>query len=524
MIKYVYLIVVIAVFSATELNAQLPEDAIRMSWGTPSGTARNQAIGGAMGSLGGEITSVFVNPAGIGSYKTSEFVFTPGISLVGGKSSYRGTATTAEPDSKFNLGTTGFVFGQSGTGSKWSSKAFSIAVNRTANFNSNVFYRGDNDFSSFSEAFAEEFANSGLRIDTRLFDAPLSYGTKLAAWTYLIDTVTANGSTQVVGLPERDAILNGTDFNLRQEKSTRSKGGVTELAFAYAANMDDKLYIGGSLGIPILNYERTSVIRESDILNNAIDTSFNSAEYREVYEASGFGINAKIGIIIKPTQNFRAGLAIHTPTLYGLKEHTTGSMQADLQKYLSDGQPTFANEDSIYYQFEVGVPEYRYDYISPWKFLVSGSYVFGGIEDVSQQKGFVTADIEYVTHRSSRFHSADEGGDNEYYDAVNEGVKASYKGAFNFRVGGELKFNTVMTRLGFAYYGNPYEDNQLKARKMNVSGGLGYRNKGVFIDAAYVLGLNKDVNFPYRLADKANTFAMVKDNNSTVVLTVGFKF
>ena len=155
---------------------------------------------------------------------------------------------------------------------------------------------------------------------------------------------------------------------------------------------------------------------------------------------------------------------------------------------------------------------------------MSGSYVFGSIADVAQQKGFITADVEYVTHRSSRFHPADAGDDTEYYDAVNEGVKLSYKGAFNFRVGGELKFNTLMTRLGFSYYGNPYDDGELKAHKMNISGGLGYRNKGIFVDVAYVLGLNRDVNFPYRLADKPNTFANIKDNNGTAVLTVGFKF
>jgi hypothetical protein len=523
MIKYFYLTVAIAVFSANQLSAQIPEDAIRMSWSVPSGTARNQAIGGAMGSLGGEITSVFVNPAGIGSYKTSEFVFTPGMSFFGGKGSFRGTAATAASDSKFNVGTTGFVFGQPGTQSKWSSKAFSIAINRTANFNSSILYRGDNDFSSFSESFAEEFANSGLPIDAVLYDAPLSFGTKLANWTYLIDTLTANGATQIVGLPERDAILNGTSVNLRQEKRITSNGGITELAFAYAANMDDKLYIGGSLGIPIVKYERTALLRESDLSGNN-DNNFSSAEYKEVYEASGFGINAKIGMILKPSQSFRAGLAIHTPTLYGLKETTTGYIQTDLENYLTGGSTSFANEDTIYSQFGFNVPTYRYDYFSPWKFLVSGSYVIGGIEDVTQQKGFVTADVEYVTHRSSRFRSAEAGEDSEYYNAVNDGVKASYKGTINVRVGGELKFNTLMTRLGFAYYGSPYDDSQLKARKMNVTGGLGYRNKGIFVDAAYVLGLNRDVNFPYRLGDKANTFATVKDNNSSVIVTVGFKF
>ena len=522
MIK-IFFLSAFAVITATQLSAQLPEDAIRMSWSVPSGTARNQAIGGAMGSLGGEITSVFVNPAGIGSYKTSEFVFTPGISFFGGKGGYRGTSTSAASDSKFNLGTTGFVFGQENGQSKWSSKAFSIAINRTANFNSSIRYRGDNDFSSFSESFAEEFANSGLPINTVLYDAPVSLGTKLANWTYLIDTLTANGVTQVVGLPERNAILTGTDVNLRQEKVISSSGGVTEIAFAYATNMDDKLYIGGSLGIPILNYERTSLITESDLSGNN-DNNFNSASYNEVYDASGFGINAKLGFIMKPSESFRAGLAIHTPTLYGLKERTTGYVETDLENYLSGGPTSFANEDSIYSQFGFAVPEYRYDFFSPWKFIVSGSYVFGSIADVAQQKGFITADVEYVTHRSSRFHPADAGDDTEYYDAVNEGVKLSYKGAFNFRVGGELKFNTLMTRLGFSYYGNPYDDGELKAHKMNISGGLGYRNKGIFVDVAYVLGLNRDVNFPYRLADKPNTFANIKDNNGTAVLTVGFKF
>jgi hypothetical protein len=77
-------------FSVLSLQAQLPEDALRMTWTTPSGTARNQAIGGAMGSLGGEITATFVNPAGLGLYKTGEFVFSPGFSFLNGKGSFRG--------------------------------------------------------------------------------------------------------------------------------------------------------------------------------------------------------------------------------------------------------------------------------------------------------------------------------------------------------------------------------------------------------------------------------------------------
>ncbi|MEP7257759.1 MAG: hypothetical protein ABI687_05215, partial [Flavitalea sp.] len=406
--------------------------------------------------------------------------------------------------------------------SRWSNKAFSIAINKTANFNGRSHYKGENDFSSFSEAFAEEFSRSGLPIDAVLYASPLSLGTKLAAYSYLIDTVSVNGRVEVVGLPQRNAILSGVDAQLSQEKDILTKGGITELAFGYAANMDDKIYIGGSIGVPIVNYERTSTITETDMSGDN-NNNFQSATYREEYSSKGVGMNAKLGIIFKPVNNLRIGLAVHSPTLYGLKEKTTGRIEANLEQYLKDPGPSIANADSIYTQFGAQIPEYRYDLVAPWKFLVSGSYVINEIADVTKQKGFITADIEYVTHGSSRFSSPDPDEKN-YYQGVNDAVKLAYKGALNFRVGGELKFNTLMTRLGFAYYGKPYDDKALKAHKMNVSGGLGYRNKGIFIDLTYVHSINKDVDFPYRLADKDNVYANTKNNNGNVLMTVGFKF
>lgn len=520
------------IFSTQYIMAQIPEDAIRMSWNTPSGTARQQAIGGAMGSLGGEITTIFVNPAGLGMYKTGEFVLSPGLSLLNGKSNFRGTDASANSLSKFNFGTTGFVLGFSDQNSKWKSKSFGLAINRTANFNSTTYYKGQNDFSSFSESFAEEFARSNLPIDAILYDAPLSLGTKLANYTYLIDTVTVNGNVEVVGLPQRNAILAGADALLDQEKRIESKGGITEVAFGFASNMDDKIYIGASLGVPIVNYERSSTITETDA-SGLTNNNFNYATYREEYTAKGVGINAKLGLIVKPSSQLRVGLAIHSPSWYGLREVTTGSIEADLENYFPPGKNIRrANEDTIYAQYGAANPEFKYDLVSPWKFIVSGSYVFRAVEDVTQQRGFITADLEYVTHRSSKFRSAEETQNDDYYDAVNDAVKAVYKGAFNLRVGGELKFKTIMTRLGFAYYGNPYKektfegaDNEtIRPRRMNVSGGLGWRNKGMFVDLTYVQSLNRDINFPYRLSDKANTFASVRDNTGNVLLTLGFKF
>jgi hypothetical protein len=57
---FVYLITLVSI----EVHAQKPEDAIRLSWLSPGGSARQQAIGGAMVSLGGDISSKILNPAG----------------------------------------------------------------------------------------------------------------------------------------------------------------------------------------------------------------------------------------------------------------------------------------------------------------------------------------------------------------------------------------------------------------------------------------------------------------------------
>src|SRR5206468_10082055 len=102
---------------------------------------------------------------------------------------------------------------------------------------------------------------------------------------------------------------------------------------------------------------------------------------------------------------------------------------------------------------------YKYDLTSPWHFILSGSYVIHEVADVKQQRGFITADVEYVTYGSSRFTNSDQQSsmsDEDYFNSVNNVIKKIYKGTFNAKVGGELKFNTIMARAGFSYYGNPY--------------------------------------------------------------------
>jgi hypothetical protein len=135
------------------------------------------------------------------------------------------------------------------------------------------------------------------------------------------------------------------------------------------------------------------------------------------------------------------------------------------------------------------------------------------------------ADIEFANHRGSRYWATYEGEDipqsvDDYYRAIDDVIKSYYQGAVDFRLGGELKFSPIAIRLGGAYYSSPYADNSLKASRAMIGGGLGYRDRGIFVDLTFVETFNTDVSFPYRLADKANTFAELKNQRANVLLTV----
>jgi len=504
------------------LQAQLPEDALRLSYTNPSGTAREQAIGGAMGSLGGDISANFVNPAGLGFYKTSEFLLSPAFGFSKTRGQYLSLNETAPGKNHFILGTSGLVLGKATAPGK--STAFSFAVNRSADFNSHIRYGGNNDYSSGAEAYAEEYANSGLSIDDALTQPgiSLSYGTRMALYTYLVDTATIGGITQVIAQPQKVLAAGG---QLYQLNDIRTSGGITELAFGFASSSRDKWYLGASVGIPIVNYQRDQQYTETDLSGNT-NNDFNSYTYRESYSSRGAGVNIKLGAIFRPNAAWRFGLAVHSPTLYSLTDRVDATLFSDAEGYHHPDSTSSAVMDNN----SGGGNSLRYDLSSPWHFIASSSYVFGAGPDAAGRQGFITADVEYITNKSPRFSLPSDydgyysSSDNSYYDGLNSTVKSYYKNSFNFRLGGEIKFNTLAVRAGGSYSLSPYAGSDIKASRGTVGAGLGYRNHGFFVDLTYVESFQKDASFPYRLADKDNIYATTNQNSGTVILTAGIKF
>jgi long-subunit fatty acid transport protein len=436
----------------------------------------------------------------------------------------------SESDKKNALafGTTGFVIGTGEHGQKKRNVAFSLAINRMADFNSNILYRGQNNKSSYSQKYLEEIANNNDRDANIVAGEPemrtdintnYHFGTSLAFNTFWIDTV-AGGTSGNFDFKTR-APFNG---GLLQEQVVENRGGITEIALGGAINTNDKLMLGVSVGIPILRYDRTSTFTEADASTNA-NNNFDYASVKESLNTKGAGMNLKAGLIFKPQEFWRIGLALHSPTVYALTDTYETEVTTNTEGY----KGTLTDYSRDYNNGEPGITNYTL--VTPYKAIASISYVLREIEDVTKQRGFLTADVEYVNYRSSSFSQDEtEGGfgliDRDYYSSLNRAIDNAYKGAFNFKAGGELKFTTIMVRLGAAFFGNPYKNiNGEKGNKVNLSGGLGYRDKGFFVDLTYVHSIQKDIHFPYRLENR-NLYsgANLKSNVGNVFLTVGKKF
>jgi hypothetical protein len=508
-------------------------DALRYSYQTSAGSARLQSIGSTNISLGGDVSSAFINPAGLGQFKTNEIVFTPGFNFNALKTDYN-ALTTKGTKSKFTGGTSGviFSFGNRFRSSNLKNTTFSIAVNQSANFNSKFVYGGKNLNSSYSWKWVEEVDNNSntTTIDDIRKNFPL--GASQAYESYVLDIDSTGHLFSHASI----------DKNLNQKFAYETKGGMTELAAALAWNLNEKFLYGITLGFPIIQYDRKTTVTEKDGTGNT-DNDFESFTLTENLATRGGGINAKLGMIIKPVEYFRIGLTFHTPSIISLTDYTSASITSNIEnlskKIWSDpSKPstyTYNTGDiNILTGIEGDENRYSYRMITAWKAGLGLSYVFREISDVTKQKAFITGDVELVDYKTMSYKSnAGTGNDDDaYFNSLNQGIDDMYKIAVNARIGGELKFETVMVRAGFNFMGSPYNKEffadafgeELKGWRMTPSLGVGYRDKGFFVDLAYLHSFGRGFHVPYTLTDASYPYAKNNISNGQIIATVGFKF
>jgi hypothetical protein len=115
-------------------------------------------MGGAFGALGADFTSLSINPAGLGVYKSSEFTITPSFKHNSIKSTYNGV-NASDTKNRLSFDNVGLVlsfnpYKTDETGIVNYNIGF--GYNRTNDFHTNSYSEGDNSVNSIMDYFAEK--------------------------------------------------------------------------------------------------------------------------------------------------------------------------------------------------------------------------------------------------------------------------------------------------------------------------------------------------------------------------------
>jgi hypothetical protein len=511
----------ISVFLTGTLLAQNLDDALRFNKRELTGTSRSLGMANAFGSLGGDLTAIGINPAGIAVYRTSELAFTPSISFNQSKTNYMGLA---DKDDKY-----AFPFNQIGAVTTYKpmrekdkgliSTHIGLTYNRTADFNESTSMFVGQRVQDFYDASGNPTALNTL-LNNIVWEAnglapeELRNRTLFAYDTYLFDPV-EEGSYEYFSQYEDidadgfifDRNVNGIDqYNIIERNGYSGEYGLT-----FGANISHVLLIGTSLNFQTFKFDQTESFRE--VNNNSFDPSGpNDVDYFDAYnrlKQNGFGLNGKFGIILN-LHPIRIGASFHTPTFYEIDE-----------EYNSGFRSYFVNYNTHHKQSNIG--EFNYKYRTPYRAQGSLSMILGKF-------ALLAFDYEMTDHTSSKFKSSSYSTTFKY---VNDDIENMMKVTHDFKAGIEIKpVPYLALRAGAAYFDSPIKKEFLdeELTKWMATTGIGIRSKNFFFDVAYAYKFNKD-NYYINTSDDSLLYGLnfnqpvaLDYRNHQASFTFGWKF
>ncbi|MGB5263501.1 MAG: hypothetical protein WBN28_07865 [Lutimonas sp.] len=282
------------------------------------GTARFMGMSGAFGALGGDMSAVDINPAGLGVFNATSFSGTLSFNNMKNSSSFYGEGIGNKDDN--------FNFSQIGAATVFYTNNTNGFQKIVLGFNYGLVRDFDNSFFVTGNSNAPDF----------LDDPFLNFDDN----------------------PFNDIYYVNVD---QQNFKNYTYGSNNRFSFSIASQYNDNLYLGMSFNSHQLDFYQRAEFSEfnNDGSGNTLDAYLD--QYLDVY---GFGFNFSLGAIFKPMESVRLGVAYKSPTWYDLSERFT----EDLEIYPS-------NTTDVYSEY--GSPNYfDYSMNTPSEFTGSAAYIF----------------------------------------------------------------------------------------------------------------------------------------------------
>ncbi|MBF4465511.1 OmpP1/FadL family transporter [Flavobacterium sp. LC2016-12] len=462
--KILFLFITGLTFSVS--HSQEVSDAVRYAQDNITGTARFRAMGGAFGAVGGDLSSLTVNPAGSAIFNNNQFGTTFSNQSIKNNSNYFGTQTS-DKENSFILNQAGgvFVFNDRNPNSNWKKIAIGGTYENTNNFNNEVFSAGTNPKNSIDQYFLT-FANGiplhiidGLEYRDLLYNEQQAH---LGYWGHVIDPVNENDpdNTQyTTNIP--------AGGNYYQENSVYTSGYNSKVSFNIATSYKDKIYFGANLNAHITDYRRSSSFYEDNNKPLEQTETISNLRFNNDLYTYGNGFSFQLGTIAKVTEAFRLGLAYESNTWYELYDETAQSLQTTRQA--NGAQPINENINPNV----VNVYE-RYTLQTPAKWTFSGAYVFG-------KSGLISVDYAIKDYSNTKYKPTSDPG----FSGLNGDISNQLTTNGELRIGAEYKINRLSLRGGYRFEGSPYKNGSTIGDLNSYSGGLGYSFGATKLDLAY---------------------------------------
>lgn len=491
--------------------AQAEFDVLRLSQTDISGTARYVSMSGAFGALGGDMSAISLNPAGIGVYRSSEFSLSPSFQSDITKSDLNGSAGNA---SKNNVLMNGF--GYVGSFRTYDESAisnfnFAITYNRVADFNQNTNVMGVNRQASLLDRICA--------VENTMWNDDGTHPYHTDFYNYVNRTNVIEQNIDGLGKNRYDPRLSNGELVNISNMQLQESGGINSWNFTLGANYNHSLYVGIGVGIQSIIYDRKSLYSE--------DYQFGGGtELRNALSTTGAGIDFKAGVIFRPVPELRLGLSYRTGTYYALTDVFNASMASwgfrdPITNDVYNPDPTYEGSENYV--------DYRLK--TPWQLTLSAAYQF-------ENKGLLSVDFDYVDSRSMTLKN---GSGFEMTD-INYYIVNDFQKSYNVRVGGEMRLtDNFSARMGAAYYMTPLiknletldiltaytrPDYTMVKSILYGSLGVGYHSGAFFTDVALQERLSNEnfFNFFDNYSTTDKRYATLTRDKVNLVVTAGLKF
>ena len=409
------------------MYAQSEVDAIRFSTNELTGTARGVGMAGAFGALGGDITGIASNPAGIGVYRSSEILTSLDLASVGVNTNLDGSAND-ESKLNFSFNNVAYVSYCPMGDDNIKSFNYGFSYNRLKNFGRNYYATGFDQGASLTDYIAGISTANEIYYKHLEGEGRNPYNSSNGApWisilgynAYLID--------DIEDYEYASAYPSGRPSN---RLKVSEEGYINSYDFTGGLNLFDRLFLGITFSMTDLFY-RTDSYYDEDFGNS------NFFHFDNYYKAEGSGYQVSLGAIYHLMPQLRLGVAYHSPTWYSMTDSYQGTAEA------------FGNPSGYFCaplgDGEIAMTDYRFQTPYQWTFSVAG---------VIGSRAIVSVDYEMKDYTSMSF--TDTYGHHLSWNP-NQWIKEDYRMASTVKTGIEYRlFPEISLRGGYAWMQSPLE-------------------------------------------------------------------